>query len=84
MIHSLGIWTTTGSMYTARVVQTASILTNGKVLVTGGYNGAFLNSAELYDALSGLWITPEKHEHYTTVSHSHTLNKWKSVSYWWI
>ena len=39
-----------------RYLHTASVLTNGKVLVTGGYNGvSYLPSAELYDPSTGLW-----------------------------
>ncbi len=37
-------------MHNVRDRHTASVLTNGKVLVTGGYvDSAYLNSAELYD-----------------------------------
>ncbi|CAF5116838.1 unnamed protein product [Rotaria sp. Silwood1] len=43
-------------MSTARYQHTASILTNGKVLVAGGYVGSsYLNSAELYDPSTGTW-----------------------------
>jgi N-acetylneuraminic acid mutarotase len=39
-----------------RYGHTASVLTNGKVLVTGGQNsGGYLNSAELYDPSTGVW-----------------------------
>ncbi|CAF4360282.1 unnamed protein product, partial [Rotaria sp. Silwood2] len=49
-------WRNTGSMIYRRYYHTASALTNGKVLVTGGLdNGSYLNSAELYDPLTGLW-----------------------------
>ena len=56
---STGSWTTTGSMSSAREYHTASILTNGKVLVTGGgqTTGGVLNSAELYDPSTGSWTT---------------------------
>jgi hypothetical protein len=37
------------------MLYTASTLTNGKVLVTGGSNGTYLNSAELYDPSTGIW-----------------------------
>ena len=51
-------WATTGSLTTARVVHTATLLPNGKVLVAGGSNGgASLASAELYDPAAGTWAT---------------------------
>ena len=53
-----GTWTRTGSMTIARENHTASLLANGKVLVTGGNsqsNGAPLTSAELYDPSTGAW-----------------------------
>jgi N-acetylneuraminic acid mutarotase len=49
------VWTFTGNISYAREFHTASVLTNGKVLVTGGYNGSYLNSAELYDPATGIW-----------------------------
>ena len=45
----------TGSLNTARRDHTATLLSNGKVLVAGGYNGSLLASAELYDPASGTW-----------------------------
>jgi len=45
-------------MNSARAAHTASILTNGKVLVTGGVlYGLVLSSAELYDPSTGTWTT---------------------------
>jgi N-acetylneuraminic acid mutarotase len=50
-------WTNTGSMITAREDHTATLLTNGWVLVTGGYdsNGNSISQAELYNPVSGTW-----------------------------
>jgi hypothetical protein len=46
----------TGSLGTARIDHTATLLANGKVLVTGGRNSSGrLTSAELYDPASGTW-----------------------------
>jgi WD40 repeat protein len=52
-----GAWTPTGSMGTARNLHTATLLPNGKVLVTGGEDGidASLADAELYDPATGAW-----------------------------
>ncbi|CAF4854383.1 unnamed protein product, partial [Rotaria sp. Silwood2] len=51
-------WLNTGSMTTARYRHTASVLKNGKVLVTGGmYNSEYLNSTELYDPSTGNWTS---------------------------
>ena len=47
---STGIFTATGSMATARLGHTATLLSNGKVLIAGG--GA---SAELYDPSAGVF-----------------------------
>src|SRR5258708_1786051 len=53
---SSGTWSPTGSMSMARVNHTATLLTNGKVLVAGGVsNGRALASAELYDPSTGTW-----------------------------
>jgi hypothetical protein len=43
-----GVWSTTGSLATGRGSHTATLLPNGKVLVSGGYNAGPLASAELY------------------------------------
>ena len=49
-------WVTTGSMGTARLAHTATLLQSGKVLVAGGSNGVnSFGSAELYDPATGLW-----------------------------
>src|SRR5438094_6652475 len=52
-----GTWTVTGSLNTARESHTAALLSNGMVLVAGGYdsNTHVLASAELYDPISGSW-----------------------------
>jgi hypothetical protein len=51
-------WLNTGNMKYARELHTSLVLTNGKLLVTGGGNDtAVLNSAELYDLATGIWTT---------------------------
>ncbi len=52
-----GTWTMTGSLITARLSHTATLLPNGKVLVAGGSDSDFFNvgSAELYDPATGIW-----------------------------
>jgi len=49
-------WSTTGSLTTARTGHTSTILPDGKILVTGGYDGSdYLSSAEIYDPATGAW-----------------------------
>jgi Galactose oxidase, central domain len=53
-------WSRTGSFNTARYFHTATLLSDGKVLVAGGtgFSGdvvGFLDSAELYDPATGKW-----------------------------
>ena len=48
-------WTNTTSMNHPRWKHTASVLSNGKVLVIGGYDRNSINTAELYDPLTETW-----------------------------
>ncbi len=51
-----GTWTATGSMTTARMNHTATLLASGEVLVAGGYTGtATTATAEIYNPVSGTW-----------------------------
>src|SRR2546421_6370369 len=47
-------WRYTGSLNTQRSGHTATLLSNGKVLVVGGGDGV-TTSAELYDPATGTW-----------------------------
>ncbi|CAF0858351.1 unnamed protein product [Adineta steineri] len=66
-------WISTSNMTNVRAGHTASILSNGKLLVTGGVdNSSALNSAQLYDSSTGTWtttgnITNARYEHTTSV-----------------
>jgi N-acetylneuraminic acid mutarotase len=58
----LGIWALTGSMKTARVNFTATLLADGRVLVTGGYSrdpltgrDSITKTAEIYDPATEAW-----------------------------
>ncbi|MDQ3012269.1 MAG: hypothetical protein M3X11_16365 [Acidobacteriota bacterium] len=54
-----GAWSATGNLITGRELATATLLPNGKVLVTGGSgpgnNLDSLNTAEVYDPATGSW-----------------------------
>jgi YVTN family beta-propeller protein len=52
-----GTWSSAAPMATAREYQTATLLSNGKVLVTGGIGNplAPLGTAELYDPIANSW-----------------------------
>ncbi len=53
-----GTWTPTGSMSTARYHHTATLLNNGKVLISGGSDATdSLASTELYDPTTGTWTS---------------------------
>ena len=68
------VWTLTGSMNYGRGDSTASVLSNGEVLVAGGRNETqySMDSAELYDPLTGNWlITGKMHDNRS--SHTATI-----------
>jgi uncharacterized repeat protein (TIGR02543 family) len=72
-----GQFTPTGSMTTARGYHTASLLPNGKVLVSGGSTSpetylTYLTTAELYDPATGTW-TPTGSMAYGRLYHRQTL-----------
>lgn len=49
-------WDSAGSLRTARSAHTATLLKDGKVLVTGGFSpSGELDSAEIYDPAAGRW-----------------------------
>jgi hypothetical protein len=52
-----GVWTSTGDLNTARVLQTATLLPNGTVLVAAGFNfvSGELTTTEIYDPATGTW-----------------------------
>ncbi|CAF5076140.1 unnamed protein product, partial [Rotaria sp. Silwood1] len=53
---STGLWTVTCSMNNPRYFHKASVLSNGKVLITGGNDGeGQLKSVELYDPSTETW-----------------------------
>jgi hypothetical protein len=56
-LEASGTWSPTGSMSTTRGLHTATLLPDGRVLVTGGYSGDVGggSSAELYDPMLGTW-----------------------------
>jgi N-acetylneuraminic acid mutarotase len=49
-------WSAASPMSSPRARHTATLLSSGKVLVTGGYNGStYLSSSEVYDPATNTW-----------------------------
>lgn len=49
-------WSSTGSMVVARRGHTATLMLDGKILVTGGFDGTVETAtAEIYDPATGIW-----------------------------
>jgi hypothetical protein len=77
----VGIFTAVGKMTAGRVGHTATLLANGKVLITGGSSDGvqLLASAELYDpstrtfALTGSMITPREDHSATLMADGRVL-----------
>ena len=58
IVVSYLVWTMAPNMNVARVSHAASLLPNGKILVTGGYNGsASLRNADIYDPSTNTWTS---------------------------
>ena len=73
----VGTWTTVASMKWARKLFTATLLSSGNVLVTGGENTTIIYSAaELFDPVKGSWsdttgyMTTSRFAHAATVLQS--------------
>ena len=65
---------TAGSMETARVGHTATLLTNGNVLVTGGNDAArALATAEIFDPATGMFTPTAGNMENNRVGHTATL-----------
>ena len=72
---SAGTWSSAGNMITARFRHAATLLPNGRVLVTGGCcDGAAnsLSNAEIYDSVAGTWaatasMTTARQDHSVTL-----------------
>jgi N-acetylneuraminic acid mutarotase len=69
-----GTWAPTASMNDARAAHTATLLKDGRVLVTGGFGSFFdiLATAEIYDPTTGAWtytgnMTMPRVEHTATL-----------------
>jgi hypothetical protein len=68
-----GTFSPTGSMKTARGGSAATLLTDGRVLVTGGSNGSIgVASAELFDPVTGTFtltgsMTADREDHSSTL-----------------
>jgi Galactose oxidase, central domain len=68
-----GQWEYTGSLNTARSGHTATLLSDGRVLVAAGEGGPeYLRSAELYDPATGNWSVTGS-LHFTRDLHTATL-----------
>lgn len=69
-----GAWATNKPMSTVREYHTATLLPNGTVLVTGGYESGALNTAELYNSGSGgSWTTTTTAMNTSRYYHTATL-----------
>jgi hypothetical protein len=68
-----GTFSPTGSLIAGRELQTATLLPDGRVLITGGWNGEdAVNTAEVYDPKSGKFsatapMTVKRERHAATV-----------------
>lgn len=79
-----GNWQPTGDLTLGRWLQAATELPNGKVVVTGGFDGDIdntTNKAEVYDSINQRWVS-SGHEHTPRFEHTATtLPRWQDPNY---
>ena len=78
-VFKAGGWTETGSMSTVRTKHTATLLNDGRVLIAGGCTTSFcsaansLDTAEVYDPASGMFVATANNLSAARFAHSATL-----------
>jgi N-acetylneuraminic acid mutarotase len=69
---SANTWTPVAPLNAAHGIQTATLMSDGKVLVAGGYIGNYIAGAEVYDPVANTW-TPAASLNHIRGHHTMTL-----------